>query len=147
MRRVQLRTPSENTHSCLGAHFTFEISVIPPLHFVATRCRCPITRREAVALLETNPPREGLWDVETHIAVAKRVIEIEETILDPGTGWPAERSRLWCSVHDGRGYHEGKILVTFAFAEWAQERTPQSDDLKHTDGVDRADAQWAEQIG
>ncbi|KAL5446913.1 hypothetical protein PMIN06_007636 [Paraphaeosphaeria minitans] len=130
-----------------GAHFTFEISVIPPLHYVATRCRHPLIRREAVALLKTNPPREGLWDVDTHIAVAERVIAIEESVLDPVTGWPAESARLWCSVHDGKGYTDGKILVTFAFAEWAEQRMPRADDLRRPDGGDRADAQWTEKIG
>ncbi|KAJ4296365.1 hypothetical protein N0V90_006410 [Kalmusia sp. IMI 367209] len=142
--RVSLSTMRSIHAKISGAHFTFEISVIPPLHFVATRCRCPTTRREAVALLETNPPREGLWDVETHIAVAKRVIEIEETTLDPETGWPTEASRLWCSVHDGKGYSDGKILVTFAFAQWAQERSPRPDDLRPVNGADRSDAQWQE---
>ncbi|KAL1607641.1 hypothetical protein SLS60_002575 [Paraconiothyrium brasiliense] len=139
-------TGAKNTAGA-GAHFTFEISVIPPLHYVATRCRHPLVRREAVALLKTNPPREGLWDVDTHIAVANRVIEIEESILDPTTGWPAEASRLWCSVHDGKGYSDGKILVTFAFAEWAEQRAPRADDLRPVNGADRSDAQWAEKIG
>lgn len=99
-----------------------------------------------MALLETQPPREGLWDAQTHIAVAKRVIEIEETTIDPITGWPTEASRLWCSVHDGKGYSDGKILVTFAFAEWAQNRVPQIDDMRPIRGADRSDAQWMELI-
>ncbi|KAF2447399.1 hypothetical protein P171DRAFT_407518 [Karstenula rhodostoma CBS 690.94] len=136
---------SRNTTA--GVHFTFEISVVPPLHFVATRCRHPLVRREAVALLKTNPPREGLWDVDTHIAVAERVIAIEESVLDPATGWPAESARLWCSVHDGKGYSDGKILVTFAFADWADQRVPQANDLRHPNGGDRSDAQWTEKIG
>ncbi|KAJ4301474.1 hypothetical protein N0V90_003566 [Kalmusia sp. IMI 367209] len=101
-----------------GAHFTFEVSLIPSLHFVATRCRCPLVRREAVALLKTNPPREGFWDADTHIAVANRLIEVEETNLDPRTGWPAASSRLSCSFPSGSAHSNGKIVVTFAFAEW-----------------------------
>ena len=140
-------TPRVHAEISLGAHFTFEISVIPPLHFVATRCRSPSIRREAVALLETNPPREGLWDVETHIGIAKRVIEIEESALDPVTGWPAESSRLWCSVHDGKGYSDGKIMVTFAYADWAQDRVSQDNDSRPITGAaERPDAQWVERI-
>lgn len=63
------------------------------------------------------------------------------------TGWPAESTRLWCSVHDGKGYSDGKILVTFAFAEWAEQRVPRADDLRRPSGGERADAQWTEKIG
>ncbi|KAF1975017.1 hypothetical protein BU23DRAFT_530781 [Bimuria novae-zelandiae CBS 107.79] len=139
--------PKTAKESPRTGHFTFEISVIPPLHFVATRCRDPLIRREALAILQTNPPREGLWDVDTHIAIARRVIEIEESRLDPATGWPAQSARLWCSVHDGKGYSDGKILVTFAFAEWAATRVPGEDDMRIGPEGDRADAQWVERIG
>jgi len=77
-----------------AARFTFEISLIPALYSVALRCRCPVTRRKAVALLQHNPPREGLWDVATHLIVAKRAIEMEEEEVDE-RGWPVERTRLW----------------------------------------------------
>jgi hypothetical protein len=72
-----------------AARFTFEISLIPALYSVALRCRCPATRRKAVDLLERNPPREGLWDVATHLIVAKRAVEMEEKELDE-RGWPVQ---------------------------------------------------------
>ena len=71
------RSPSPRS-SKAAAHFTFEISIIPYLFFAATYCRCPITRRECVALLERNPPREGLWDAKQCAVLARRTIEIEE---------------------------------------------------------------------
>ncbi|PSN65004.1 hypothetical protein BS50DRAFT_456554, partial [Corynespora cassiicola Philippines] len=77
-----------------GAHFTFEISLIPTLYHAALHCRCPATRRETVALLERNPPREALWDAKQHAMVARRAIDIEEKELDPKTGWPAQKVRL-----------------------------------------------------
>lgn len=77
-----------------AARFTFEISLIPALYSVALRCRCPVTRRKAVALLQRNPPREGLWDVATHLLVVKCAIEMEEKEVND-RGWPVERSRLW----------------------------------------------------
>lgn len=103
-----------------------------------------MTRREAVALLKMNPPREGIWDSETHVALANRVIEIEESSLDPVTGWPTESSRLWCSVQDANGYANGKILVTFALAQWVHNRKPRTDDTRPVIGADRPDAQWHE---
>jgi hypothetical protein len=77
-----------------AANFTFEITVIPYLNFTASRCRCPITRREAVVLLERNIPREGLWDAQQQAIVCRRLIEIEESEVDPITGWPTENARV-----------------------------------------------------
>lgn len=54
-----------------STRFTFEISLIPAIFFVATRCRCPVTRRRTLDLLARNPPREGLWDAESHIPVVR----------------------------------------------------------------------------
>ncbi|KAF2714061.1 hypothetical protein K504DRAFT_479595 [Pleomassaria siparia CBS 279.74] len=77
-----------------AAHFTFDVTLIPMLYYAATRCRCPVTRRESVALLERELPREAVWDATQHALVAKRVIEIEESELDPKTGWPTQATRL-----------------------------------------------------
>jgi hypothetical protein len=52
-----------------SARFTFEISLIPSIYLAGTRCRCPVTRREALALLKRHPPREGMWDAESHVIV------------------------------------------------------------------------------
>lgn len=82
-----------------AANFTFEITVIPYLNFAAARCRCPVTRREAVALLERNIPREGLWDAQQQAIVSRRLIEIEEQELDPVTGWPTENARVLSKFH------------------------------------------------
>jgi hypothetical protein len=95
------------------AWFTFEISICPALYFVARLCRCPVTRREAVALLERNPPREGLWDAAQHAIVSKRVIELEEAEVDPATGWPVERARFWNTVIDANMDEQGGFWVSF----------------------------------
>jgi hypothetical protein len=85
---------SHNSHPEAAANFTFDIVLVPPLFYTALRCRCPTTRREAIALLSQNLPREGLWDPEKHRIVAERVIETEEKDVDE-RGWPLERARLW----------------------------------------------------
>lgn len=131
--------PSSNTRPGPAANFTFEVSLIPSLHFSALRCRCPLTRREAISLLALNPPREALWDAEQHVAVAKREIEIEESEIDPATGWPAESSRLWCAVIDGNMDRNGGFWVTFAYAVWAQNPEARAGGERR-----RADAQWEE---
>ena len=81
-------------------HFTFEMAIISPLFFVATRCRCPATRRAAVALLARHPPREGLWDSQQHVLASNRVIEMEEEEVDPVTGWPVPNVRIFsCTIN------------------------------------------------
>ena len=107
-----------------AARFTFEISLIPAIYFVATRCRCPVTRREAVSLLARNPPREGLWDAEQHVLVTNHVIEIEEEELDPITGWLVERTRLWSSVIDANMDRNGGFWAYFLPSRWIHEKTP-----------------------
>lgn len=108
----------KNTHA---AKFTFEMSIIPPLYHTATRCRCPATRREAVSLLARHPPREGLWDAEQHVMVTRRVIELEESEIDPETGWPLERSRLHSSVIDANMDADGYFWVYFVPSGWVGE--------------------------
>lgn len=100
-----------------AARFSFEISVIPALYFVGQRCRCPATRREALSLLNRNPPREGLWDAKQHAIVVKRLIEIEEEELDPTTGWPVGRTRLWSSVIDANMDQRGGFWAYFMRVE------------------------------
>jgi hypothetical protein len=39
--------------------FTFEIGVITPLYFVATKCRHPTIRRRALSLLKKAPPQRA----------------------------------------------------------------------------------------
>jgi len=83
--------------------FTFEMGVIPPLYFVAMKCRVPSIRRAAISLLNTTMPRrEGIWIASFYVAVAKRIIELEEENLQAighkdeqsGELLPPERRRV-----------------------------------------------------
>ncbi|KAF2106005.1 hypothetical protein BDV96DRAFT_694484 [Lophiotrema nucula] len=132
-----------------GANFTFQLFLIPILHYVLMRCRCPITRREIIALLDLDLPREALWDAEQHAAVARRILEIEEASVDE-RGWPKEETRLWCAVIDGNMDEKGGFLVTFAYVTWIRTevslRGLRIEDVKGLRGVQtkRDDAQWQE---
>lgn len=57
--------------------FRFEQGTIPPLYFVALRCREPVLRTRAITLLRKAPAREGLWDRDEALRTAKRVVELE----------------------------------------------------------------------
>ncbi|KAI4750505.1 hypothetical protein E4T52_16938 [Aureobasidium sp. EXF-3400] len=58
--------------------FSLNMGYIPPLYLVAIKCRDPITRREAISILEETNGREGLWDARLHAKVARRWMEVEE---------------------------------------------------------------------
>jgi hypothetical protein len=86
-----LIAPSPETHeSCLHTklaaltvtnvpRFSLNMGYIPPLYLVAIKCRDPITRREAISILEETNGREGLWDARLHAKVARRWMEVEES--------------------------------------------------------------------
>jgi hypothetical protein len=58
--------------------FTFEMGIVPPLYFTATRCRLPALRRQAVSLMQRAPTKEGMWDRAEMVYMAKLVILMEE---------------------------------------------------------------------
>ncbi|EXJ55882.1 hypothetical protein A1O7_08813 [Cladophialophora yegresii CBS 114405] len=59
--------------------FVFETRILPALYYVATKCRHPLIRREAIFLLENEAPRmEYIAKAEGMAAVAKRIVGIEE---------------------------------------------------------------------
>ena len=60
------------------SHLTIDMGWIPPLYFTALHCRDHETRWQAVGLLESIPSKEGIWDSSVAVAVAERVIRLEE---------------------------------------------------------------------
>lgn len=61
--------------------FSFETELIAPIYWTAQKCRHPLLRRAAVKLLmkdELKNRRENLWHSNEAIAIALRVIEVEE---------------------------------------------------------------------
>ncbi|KAK2604863.1 hypothetical protein N8I77_007758 [Diaporthe amygdali] len=62
-----------------GGNFTFETHIIPPLYYVATKCRHPLIRRSALSLLRRDPSRrENLWRASVMGALAGHVVSLEE---------------------------------------------------------------------
>ena len=58
--------------------FTFELGISPPLYFTVWKCRHPIIRRKAAALLKRAPRREGLFCAIASARAAEIIIELEE---------------------------------------------------------------------
>lgn len=63
-----------------GSNFTFETHIIPPLYYVATKCRHPLIRRSALDLLRRDPfRRENLWRASVMGSLAGHVVSLEES--------------------------------------------------------------------
>ncbi|EMD00480.1 hypothetical protein BAUCODRAFT_170444 [Baudoinia panamericana UAMH 10762] len=62
--------------------FTFEVGIVPPLYFVATKCRIPSLRRQALRLLARAPKKECMWGANSTRQMAARIVAIEEEGLD-----------------------------------------------------------------
>lgn len=74
---------------------------ISPLFVVATKCRNPAIRRQALTLLRWSPLNQGFWDSKKVVRVVERIIELEEQGLeglrDPtGMIVPSEWARIHC---------------------------------------------------
>lgn len=51
---------------------------IPPLYFVAIKCRVHRIRVQAIKLLEQTTHKEGIWDAKLAILLAEEIMRIEE---------------------------------------------------------------------
>jgi hypothetical protein len=82
--------------------FIFETRVIPQLFFVATKCRHPVIRRQAISLLRTGAEVENTWKADTLADIAEWVVGTEESgeiggsfCLEPqGMELPPENNRM-----------------------------------------------------
>jgi hypothetical protein len=113
---IATRTQTQRSHTGAAANFTFDTLLVPALYYTALRCRHPVTRREAIALLSRKLAREGLWDPEQYRIVAERVVEIEEKEVDE-RGWPVERTRLWSGTATADADEESGFRADFLFAK------------------------------
>lgn len=67
-------------HDETPSPFTFELGAGYPLFFTAQKCRDPIIRRQALALLMRTPRVEGLHRVVASAFLAANIIAIEEDV-------------------------------------------------------------------
>lgn len=81
--------------------FSFEMGFIPPLHFIACKCRWPSIRRRALSLLDNCKRRECLFDSQFSHSVFLRIMQVEEEPLGLSPGeepqpdaLPPEESRI-----------------------------------------------------
>lgn len=59
----------------------YETHIIPPLYYVATKCRHPLIRRSALDLLRRNPFRhESLWRASVMGTLAGHIVSLESQV-------------------------------------------------------------------
>ncbi|PMD43555.1 hypothetical protein L207DRAFT_300132 [Hyaloscypha variabilis F] len=58
--------------------FSLDISIVPPLYIVCKYCRDGGLRREAIALIDLCPGREGVWDSGLVRKVSTFLMDVEE---------------------------------------------------------------------
>lgn len=95
-RLVTLAESLQTSPQIASSSFLFDMEFVSPLYLVGMKCRHPLIRRRAIAVLRHSTRREGLWDSQKAAAVAERVMQIEEEgleILD-GSVFPEERKRV-----------------------------------------------------
>jgi hypothetical protein len=83
------------------ATVNFQAHNIPHLYLTATKCRNPTIRRKALALLKGSFTGQRLWNIDSAIIVAERVVELEEEGLEDlidakGDVVPSE----WARIHE-----------------------------------------------
>jgi hypothetical protein len=83
------------------ANVSSQMQNIPHLYLTATKCRNPTIRRKALALLKALFTGHRLWNINSAIRVAERVVELEEEGLEDlidtkGDVVPSE----WARIHE-----------------------------------------------
>lgn len=68
----------EYTARHIKPSFSADLGIVPPLFVVATKCRDPLTRQQAIQLLRTSSRREGMWDSELCAQIGIWIAKIEE---------------------------------------------------------------------
>ncbi|KAI5461213.1 hypothetical protein BGZ63DRAFT_229855 [Mariannaea sp. PMI_226] len=77
--------------------FAADLGIVPPLFVVATKCRDPITRRQAIRILQSSPRREGMWDSAMISRIATWVMNLEESAVlaaEPKSGVACGNKRV-----------------------------------------------------
>lgn len=79
--------------------FAFDMKVISSMFYVCSKCRHPLIRRRALAVLKMAGQRDGLWDSYWAGAIAEHLMRAEEKDLTriDGSELPPEGARIHTS--------------------------------------------------
>lgn len=76
--KYPVTTKSTSSAPKVQPSFSADLGIVPPLYVVATKCRDPKLRRQAIHLLRSSARREGMWDSELTARIAEWVMLVEE---------------------------------------------------------------------
>lgn len=86
--------------------FSFEVGVVPPLHFTVMKCRDPIIRREAINILFSCRRQEGMWDSILCARLGSWLVACEEEGLPPPP-LDSPESNLYVSPNESETAEKG----------------------------------------
>ncbi|KAF2747350.1 hypothetical protein M011DRAFT_56878 [Sporormia fimetaria CBS 119925] len=89
---------------------SFELSPILPLFLTTCRCRDPVVRRRALALLFSCRRREGVWDSHGAGLVALEVLKLEEGLPESVSPGPDHWVPLSARVRDAGQVGEARRI-------------------------------------
>lgn len=93
---------------------------IPPLYYMALKCRVHRIRLHAIELLSFTSHKEGIWDSKIAALVARKVVEIEERDFYKDVceddhfsvcSHPDERQLLLPPIPESYRIHEAQVLL------------------------------------
>ena len=70
--------PTSGPSTKLQRNFPHEVGIIPALYLTGTKCRDPLIRCKAQALLASSQRKEGMWESLLAAKTVERCIAIEE---------------------------------------------------------------------
>ncbi|KAK5996693.1 Transcriptional regulatory protein moc3 [Cladobotryum mycophilum] len=119
---VDLSADILNKKTCRDGTFLLDMGVIHPLYMVATKCRCPMTRRRAISLLHNFPGVEGVWDGAPNARVAEVIMRREEEGLGyDADNWDITRTWVipeWRRIHAADIYPDAKGRRATVYLRW-----------------------------
>lgn len=89
--------------------FCADLGIVPPLFVVATKCRNPILRRQAIQLLRSSARREGMWDSELTAHIGHWVMTIEEDADRPSAPSPWSPATTSFARHESVDFGDGPL--------------------------------------
>jgi hypothetical protein len=78
--------------------FSLHIGIIPPLYLIATKCRDPRIRHEALDLLQRCKHREGCWNGPKAFAIVRLMVAAEDEGLEVQCCADVPESRRRCVI-------------------------------------------------
>ncbi|EAA32268.3 hypothetical protein GE21DRAFT_7288 [Neurospora crassa] len=131
--------------------FSADLGIVPPLFVVATKCRDPVIRRQAIQLLRSSARREAMWDSELTARIGMWITEIEESddfsmIVTPGSSPVASFSQMSMSMPMSMAMDESAVVDTMdGAASGSKSGVVRSDSNGSANGI--APTRWGRRTG